>query len=213
MVWARTLDRELDLTAVYDPFFHDQVFKTMAASFSPERQEEVGLVKQEELHEQIIDDGLGELYRIFLDQAAGRTREDGLEAEARLRQGKAYRVLADEGKRPDVDLVVVGRFGQHREEGTPLGSNSEAVVRLCRANVLVTRAAPRPQGISDPAEAPLEWDPAAEKQLESVPAFARPMARSGVERAVRARGGDRITEKDFWEMAERMGMPRPDTTD
>lgn len=212
-IWARAFDRDLDLTAVYDPFFHDQVFKIMAASFSPERQEEVGLVKQEELHEQIIDDGLGQLYRVFLEQAASQMRAAGFEAATHLQQGKAYRVLADTGKQPGVDMVVVGRFGQHREEGTALGSNSEAVVRLCRTNVLVARAAPRTQGASVSAGPPLEWDPAAEKLLEAVPAFARPMARSGVERAVRARGGDRVTENDVQELAERMGMPRLERKD
>jgi nucleotide-binding universal stress UspA family protein len=211
-VWARTLDKDLELAAVYDPFFHDQVFKTMAASFSPERQEEVGLAKQEELHEQIIDDGLGQLYATFLEQAEQQVREQGLEVTSKLLQGKAYRALVEQAGSPEVDLVVVGRFGQHREEAALLGSNSEALVRQCVANVLVTRAVANPVGESV-QESPLEWDRDAQTLLERVPAFARFMAKGGVEARVRSRGADHVTRQDFLDLARRMGMPVPEDKD
>lgn len=208
-VWARSLNKDLELAAVYDPFFHDEVFKTMASSFSPERQEEVGLAKQEELHEQIIDDGLGQLYTAFLEQAEQQVREPGLEVTTTLLQGKAYRTLSEQAGSTDVDLVVVGRFGQHREESSLLGSNSEALVRQCEANVLVTRAASVTERKPVQAENPLDWDQDALELLERVPAFARPMARGGVEAGVRSRGAGRVTRSDFLALARRMGMPIP----
>jgi nucleotide-binding universal stress UspA family protein len=207
--WARILNKDLELAAVYDPFFHDEVFKTMASSFSPERQEEVGLAKQEELHEQIIDDGLGQLYAAFLEQAEQQVREPGIEVTTTLLQGKAYRTLSEQAGSTDVDLVVVGRFGQHREEASLLGSNSEALVRQCGANVLVTRAASATGGKSVQTENPLDWDQNALELLERVPEFARPMARGGVEAGVRSRGAARVTRADFLDLARRMGMPIP----
>ena len=68
-VWMRLTQGSLELVAAYDPFFHNKVFKTMARSLSPERQEEVGLSEQEKLHKEIIDDGLGALYLDFLKAA------------------------------------------------------------------------------------------------------------------------------------------------
>lgn len=43
--------------------------------------------------------------------------------------------------------------------------------------------------------ASLTWDPAAERRLERVPDFIRPMARQGIERFAVERGYERITEK------------------
>jgi nucleotide-binding universal stress UspA family protein len=212
-VWARVMERDLELVAAYDPFFHDQVFKTMAASFSPDRQEEVGLAIQEELHEQIIDDGLGRLYQTFLDQAAEQGSGNGLAVKSRLVKGKAFRVLADEALPPEVDLVVVGCFGQHRGELVDLGSTCEALVRQCPANVLVTRSISLPPADSEQDRTPLVWDADAQEQLNRVPPFARPMARSSVEGLARARGASRVTLRDFRDLAGRMKIPIPGHTE
>ncbi len=208
-VWARTLERDLEPVAVYDPFFHDQVFKTMAASFSAERREEVGLAKQEELHEQIVDDGLGRLYQSFLTQAAEECSAQGVSAQPRLLRGKAFRALADEALSPEVDLVIVGRFGQHRQDLIDLGSTCEALVRQCPANVLVTRSSAEPPADSDQVRKPMAWDADAWEQLDRIPPFVRPMARSGVEGLARARGASRVTRQDVLELAGRLGMPVP----
>jgi len=82
VTWARILGKPLELVFVYDPYFHTRVFKTMSGSLSPQRQEEVGLAKQEQLHEELVDEGLGRLYRSFLDQALERYRA----GEKRFRQ-------------------------------------------------------------------------------------------------------------------------------
>ncbi len=208
-IWARALARDLILTAVYDPFFHDQVFKTMAASFSPERQEHVGLAKQEELHEQIIDDGLGQLYQIFLNQGLQTVRKSGLKITTRLRQGKAYRILADEAEDPGVDLVVVGRYGQNRHAAVDLGSHSESLVRQCAANILVTRGLENPVSSLHARKVGMEWDTAALERLATLPAFVRPMAKMGVERFVQSQGSRRVDLKDFLKTAKKMGMSFP----
>jgi nucleotide-binding universal stress UspA family protein len=206
-VWGRAWEGELELTAVYDPFFHDEVFKTMAASFSPQRREEVGLAKQEELHERIIDDGLGQLYRTFLERAHRQAKDSGIPVRSRLERGKAYRVLADRTRSLELGLSVVGRYGQHREERMPVGSTAEALARLSESNVLITRPAERTSEGSVRSGKQLEWEAEALDLLQRVPAFARPMARAGVERAVRGKGADRVTAEDVLGLAARLGMP------
>ena len=53
----------------------------------------------------------------------------------------------------------------------------------------------------------LEWQPEALARLERVPGFARPMARSAVERRVRESGGRSVALEDFLALARQMGMP------
>jgi nucleotide-binding universal stress UspA family protein len=219
--WAKIFGNSLCLAAVYDPFFHTQVFKNMSRSFSPERREEIGLSKQETLHDQIIDDGLGKLYRNFLDRAEELCRGSKIEAKANLLKGKPYRGITDHAKLEGADLVVVGRFGHHREDSARIGSNCEAVSRLNGTNVLITTPGADSQGAdgqeklkkpveeksrSIPEASPITWEEDALTRLQHIPAFARSMARAGIEEYVRLKGSDRVTLKDFEEVARNMGM-------
>ncbi len=204
---ARVLDRPLHLAAAYDPAFHRHIFQTMARSLTPDRQAEVGLERQEELHEELIDDGLGTLYRSFLDRAAALARTLGADPVAELLEGKAYRALVDRGEGLGAALLVVGRFGHNREEGSDLGSHAEAVARLSGSSVLV--AAPPAAGAVRKAEVELAWDAEATARLERVPAFARPMARKAVEEAARAQGAGCVTAEAFDAVARRFGMGPP----
>ena len=205
-VWSRSLDADLSMVAVYDPFFHSAVFKTMACSLSPERKEEVGLSRQEDLHERIIDSGLHALYAGFLDRAREITRALNVEARADIIKGKAYRALVDYLDGNGATLAVVGRHGHHRETISTLGSNAEAIVRLSRGNVLVTASG---QAAATPSQrhAPgIDWDEKALARLDRVPSFARPMARKGVEDHVRSKGESRVTLQLFLEFSQKIGM-------
>ena len=208
-VWARALGTELHLAAAYDPFLHRHVFDAMAQSLSAERQREVGLDRQEDMHKSFIDDGLGILYQQFLDEAAA-----GAEGAATsLLQGKAYRAVTREADRLGAGLIVVGRHGHHREGDAVIGSNAEAIARTASTNVLVVGGTPvassdavaTQPAASEPALGELEWDADAEARLERIPSFARPMARKGIENHVRAKGGSRVTSADVAEVGRNMG--------
>jgi len=54
--------------------------------------------------------------------------------------------------------------------------------------------------------ASLTWDPSAEKRLERVPDFIRPMARQGIERFAAERGFTRITEEVIDEVRGTLGF-------
>ncbi len=202
-VWTRLIQGSLELVAAYDPFFHNKVFKTMAGSLSPKRQEEVGLSEQEKLHKEIIDDGLGALYADFLKQADELASSFGLETETRLLQGKAYRAFVDHLNENNRGLAVVGRFGHHRDNFSTIGSNAEAVVRYSSANVLVTA------GEEDNTREPrpdIEWEAEALARLDRVPVFARSMARRSVEEHTIKTGGEQVTLEYFLEVAGKFGM-------
>ena len=206
IVWSRTFEKPLQLAAVYDPFFHDQVFKTMADSLSPERQKEVGLAKQEDLHEQIVDDGLGKLYQTFLEQASEICSKRNVAVQSKLLKGKAYKALAEFSEKEKSDLIVVGRFGQHRETLANLGSNSEALVQVSPDNVLVTASDPAFRTAAESDSGPLEWEEDAHRRLLKLPTFAQGMAKGSVERFVRSQGGGKVRLQDFLDLAEQLGM-------
>lgn len=208
IIWSRSFGKNLKLAAAYDPKFHVQVFTAMADSLSPERQEEVGLSKQEELHKQIIDDGLGKLYKSFLDQALESCRQVKPMPEAVLLQGKAYKSLIDHAGN-DADLIVAGRFGHHRQEMVEIGSNSEALAQLAPTNVLITEPLKSDKQHITATQEKLEWEQEALDRLNKIPPFARSMAKSGVERFIRAKGGTKVTLQEFNELAESLGMTPP----
>ncbi len=135
---ARAFGKPLHLASAYDPFFHDRVFSTMAGALTRERQEDIGLNKQKSLHDTIIDEGLGMLYRRFLDHAHEQATKEGMHAESSLLKGKAYRALVGLSEDAGCDLIVVGRYGHHRDDFVQMGSNTEAIARLAGTNVLVT---------------------------------------------------------------------------
>ncbi len=61
-----------------------------------------------------------------------------------------------------------------------------------------------PNGSGEPI--PVRWTSAAEARLANIPSFVRPMARTGIERFVRDRGGFEVDEKILDEAREFFGM-------
>ncbi len=229
-LWANALDRPLQLAAVYDTEFHAHVFSAMGHSLSLERQEQVGLAKQEDLHETLINDGLAHLYRGFLADAKARLGATNGQVQTRLLEGKAYRTLVDHARAEQAGLIVVARSGHHRQPISMLGSNAEAVCRLSDGNVLVVAGAknsddpsqddtareagkvPQAQTVP-PARQAMEWDSQALDRLQRAPTFVRPMARRMVEQTAREQGADRITMELFEKVLHRFGMGRSERND
>jgi nucleotide-binding universal stress UspA family protein len=136
--WAQSFEKTLQLVAAYDPYFHGYIFKAMAGALSYERQEEVGIDKQKDLHDSIVDEGLGKLYQGFLDEAIKQLKNKGIEAVSSLRKGKPYRAIVDCASEKNSDIIVVGRYGHHRNDLAQVGSNSETITRITESNVLIT---------------------------------------------------------------------------
>ena len=135
---SKGFEKELVLASAYDPFFHGTIFNVMAGALSQERQEEIGINKQQSLHDNIVDEGLGKLYKRFLDRAEAIAFESGIKPESVLLKGKAFTSIIVLSNSKNTDLIAAGRFGHHRDDRIKAGSNSEAVVRHAKTNVLIT---------------------------------------------------------------------------
>lgn len=214
---GRAMNRPVHLAAVYDPNFHTHVFSVMAQSLSAETQAEIGLDGQEQLHDEIINDGLGKLYGEFLEAARQRCTENHLSLSQSLLKGKPYCALASAVNDLETDLIVIGRHGHHRQPFSRIGSNADGLIRTASANVLLVGgvdAAPAEHltavaATAAPASAPgtsLVWEPAAEARLQRVPSFVRMMAKQMVEQAARQSGRPSISVDDFDAVAARFGM-------
>lgn len=196
-------DAPLQLLAAYDPELHQRVFKTMADTMPPEAQAAVGLDKQQDLHESLIDDGLGTLYQTFLDEAARRASDAGADPVTTLTADKAYRGIINHARQIGAGLICLGRFGHNREAGSPIGATAENVVRQAPCHVLIT--APRDDARSSDKErvADMPWDAEALERLEKVPRFVRKMARRSIEAAAASEGAQRVTVKHVEKASER----------
>jgi len=134
----KELGKKLVMTSAYDPFFHGTIFNVMAGALSQERQEEIGINKQQSLHDNIVDEGLGKLYKRFLDRGGSMAVESGITPDSVLLKGKAFASIIELSDRKNTDLIVAGRFGHHRDDRVKTGSNCEAIVRYAKTNVLIT---------------------------------------------------------------------------
>ena len=209
------MDKAVHLTAVYDPDFHTHVFGIMAETLSSESQDQIGLANQEKLHDDIINDGLGKLYAEFLSEARERCSNNGDTIETHLVTGKAYCSLDSQAAESGADLIVVSRYGHHRQQCSRLGSNAEGLIRTTSVNVLLVGGVEDSDGKleikehkahSDISGKPLEWEAEALVCLERVPTFVRNIAKRAVEKSVRKSGKERVCAADFEKVAARFGM-------
>jgi len=204
-VLTRNSGHPLHLVAVYDPKLHQRVFKAMADTMPPEAQAAVGLDKQQDLHESLIDDGLGTLYQTFLDKAALDLSPEGPEVVTHLVADKGYRGIISKAEEVHAGLVCLGRFGHNREDGSEIGATAEAVVRLAPCHVHIS-APPTARAASlggSPMEAEMPWEPEALDRLDRVPRFVRKMAKRSIEAAAREEGAERVTVKHVEAVSER----------
>jgi len=210
---GNALNKKIHITAAYDPVFHNRVFDTIAGSFSNERKEEIGLAEQEKLHNDIINEGLEKLYSDFLHEAEEYCKQNNVSITSSLVTGKAYNALNKEAEKVNADLIVLGRHGNHREQVSIIGSNTENLLRITNRNVLVAGGTHKRENELKKHEAQaileipkLVWEPEAQAHLKRVPVFARTMAKRAVESAVQKRGKKIVSAEDFQNVAAQFGM-------
>ena len=188
---ARTAGAQLQAVAVYDPFFHREVFQVIAQALPESSRERFDFGTQQQLHDEIIDQGLKALYQSDLEQGVSLARQLGVEADSQLLTGKVFAQLYHYAAACSAALVTVGRQGRHHQAPALIGSNTLNLARLCTTNLLVVappRQPPQPsETVRQEAEAPI-WTPEAEARLQQVPAFARPLARRAIEARARQLG-------------------------
>ena len=216
------LGATLTIAACFDPGLHRTVFGSLSSTLSKEAGDVFKFSEQEELHNEIIDRSLADLYSRHLERAAKIASEHGAAAGTRLVQGKPFCELCKLADELGSDLIVVGHSGMHRSIYGDIGSNTERVAELAGTNVLIVgdnscedyafcgeREVPVPGSEGDPGmqfDKPLIWDADAKERIEKVPSIARSMAVIAIERYAKENGISTITPEVMNSAREELGL-------
>jgi nucleotide-binding universal stress UspA family protein len=204
---ARSFGKKVEAISVYDPYLHYKVFNGIVGVLTEQAAKVFRFEEQNQLHEEIIDTGLAQIYQSHLDVAARLATEAGVTLTKTLLDGKAYQKILDHVRKTGPWLLVLGRIGVHSgPEETGLGSNSENLLRLATCDILLTSKSVVPS-IDLKAEESIRWTPEAEKRMTRVPAQVRGIARTGVLRIALEKGHSVITNAVIDEAMDRF-MPK-----
>ncbi len=134
----RLFPLKIEVVSVYDPYFHRRAFQALVGVLSDEAGKMFRFKDQEKLHDEIIDDGLGKIYRDHLERAVQMGSAEGVTVKSTLLAGKAYDEIQKYlGKEPP-SLLVISRFGAHKTDEQDIGNTAENLIRLAPCNVLIT---------------------------------------------------------------------------
>jgi len=188
---ARAFDASLTIVTCYDPGLHRVVFKSLADVLSEQAGKVFKFNEQEQLHNQVIDCSLENLYRRNLEKARQIAEPYGIVIKTELLRGKPYLMINEKLRETNADLCVVGRFGIHKGKYSRLGSTAERIVEIAPTNVLIMSlnsgdhelfTPSKSQEIMDTPHDTLAWSEEATQRLQNIPTFARPMAVLAIER-------------------------------
>lgn len=189
---AKAFDMQLQIVGVFDPFFHYNVFNSIAGVLSEEDSNVFNFKDQEKLHEEIIDSGLAKIYRQFLNIAQKITAENDCESSTELLPGKGYEKLLEQIEKDKPGLVVLGRIGIHSEQDMDIGHTTENILRLTTRNLLISSKRFHPP-LEKKIEEIVEWTKEALIRLDKIPPFVRTMAKNTIQEHAISTGHSVIT--------------------
>lgn len=206
--WATAFNAEVEAVSVFDPYFHTVAFRSMAGVLSEEAGKIFRFREQELMHDEIIHQGLEKIYQGHLDAAASLARSEGVALKTTLLAGKPFHQILKYLQERQPSLLVVGRFGIHRDGNLDMGSTAENLLRLSPCHILIVSGEmPPPEAaLPDEEAAALCWSKEAEAKLGNVPAFARAMARRAIEDYARRQGYAEVTPEVMTKGRDNMGM-------
>ena len=128
---------KVHLIAVYDPFFHLTVFKKIADVLPEEDQKRFNFPAQEKLHDEIIDKGLEKIYEDYLERGRLYALSNNIEVQTKLLTGKIVPKIHQYSSLANAGLIVIGRWGTHRDQIALIGSNTFNLVHKSFTNTLI----------------------------------------------------------------------------
>lgn len=204
---ARAFDKRVELIAVYDPYLHYVVFHGLVGALTEKAAKVFRFEEQNQLHEEIIDTGLAQIYQSHLDIAEQMARAEGMEVVKTLVDGKTFQKVLDHARKTEPWLLVLGRIGVHSDpKDTFLGSNAENLLRLCECDLLLTTEAVRPE-LDVRAEQTVRWTREAEERMQRVPEQVKGIARTAILRLALEKGHSVVTSSLLDEAMARF-MPK-----
>jgi len=200
---AKRLGKKVEAISVYDPYLHYSVFNGVVDVLTEKAAKVFRFEEQNQLHEEIIDTGLAQIYQSHLDVAALLASQTGVELTKTLLDGKAFQKVLDHARKSDPFLLVVGRIGVHSDAGeSGLGSNTENLLRSCPCDMLLTTRLVHPE-LDLRAEETIRWTPEAEDRLKKAPSMVRGIARTAIYRLALEQGHSVITSTIIDEAMQR----------
>jgi nucleotide-binding universal stress UspA family protein len=198
---AEAVGGRVEAVTCFDPNYHPVAFKSIAEVLSEKDAKVLRFKDQEKLHDQIINKGLENLYRGYLENARLVAQGRDRQIETRLLTGRPAYEIASRAGEVEPTLVVVARFGLHRTDDSDIGSTAETVVRLATTNVLVVN--------ERAADSSLTWTKGAVERIERVPDFMRQMVKKAIESHAHSRGLTEVTVDVVTSAKTGHGVPMP----
>ena len=204
---ARTYGKKVETIAVYDPYLHYSVFNGIVNVLTEQAAKVFRFEEQNQLHEEIIDTGLAQIYQSHLEVAERMAIEMGIEIKKTLLDGKPFQKILDHARKTNPWLLVVGRIGVHSpKDEKELGSNTENILRAAPCDVLLSTRLEVPR-LDVRAEESVRWTPEAEERMKHVPEQVKGIARTGVLRLALEKGHSVVTNAVIDEAMDRF-MPK-----
>jgi len=200
LMLAQEHHASLFVCSAFDVEYHHAVFGNIKDVLSERAAKVFKFEEQEELHNNIIDKGLLKLSKTHIRRAQVMAEEfPDVPMETQILIGKPFQVIMQWAGEVKPTLLVLGRHGAHRIDGTNMGSQAENVLRLTTYNILLTSAnGIKPEDIpwiEEDGEESLPWAPDAEVRIQRVPPFAQGIARRAVEEYTVEHGADLVTNR------------------
>lgn len=204
---ANAYGKQVEALAVYDPYLHYSVFNGIVNVLTEQAAKVFRFEEQNQLHEEIIDTGLAQIYQSHLEVAERMAAEHGVTIKKTLLDGKSFQKILDHARKTHPWLLVMGRIGVHSpSDETGLGSNTENVLRAAPCDVLLSTRIEVPR-LDVRAEETVRWTPEAEARMTRVPEQVKGIARTGVLRLALEKGHSVVTNAVIDEAMERF-MPK-----
>ena len=204
---ARRFGKKLEVVSVYDPYLHYAAFRGIAEVLTDQAAKVFRFEEQNQLHEEIIDTGLAEIYQSHLNVAGTMAAEKGVEPAKTLLDGKAYQKVLDHARKVKPWVLILGRVGVHAGEGDGgLGSNTENLLRLSDCDVLLTNRRVVPE-LDLKASESIHWTPEAEERMTRVPEQVKGIARTAILRLAIEQGHS-VVSSDLVTQAMDRFMPK-----
>jgi nucleotide-binding universal stress UspA family protein len=208
---ARTFGKKVEAIAVYDPYLHYSVFNGIVNVLTEKAAKVFRFEEQNQLHEEIIDTGLAQIYQSHLEVGERMASEMGIEIKKTLLDGKPFQKIIDHARKTNPWLLVLGRIGVHSsKDEKALGSNVENILRAAPCDVLLSTRLEVPR-LDVRAEETVRWTPEAEARMTRVPEQVKGIARTGVLRLALEKGHSVVTSAVIDEAMDRF-MPKSAST-
>ncbi len=206
MVIARQTGAVVHALAAYDPYYHYVAFNKIADVLSDEAGKVFRFKEQEQLHEELIDDGIAKIYLSHLAVAKKVAQEEGVEIITELVAGKPFQAIRKYVEEVEASLLMVGKVGVHADEGLDIGGNTENLLRVAPCHIWIGQATHFPS-IDVIAEETIMWSDEADAMMSRAPSFVQGMARTAIVRKAHQEGHTFITSRFVEDVMKQM-MPQ-----